>query len=248
MNKPIVQSIQDSSTVATLQGSPHKRLTPSCRMRWFHTIVTIHCWRTRSFGKTIEGDNSPRRLDSTLRRKYRPLVWMRIRLVGSRPPHELICCSRDRSYYERSRNVSQVDMVRTHCATSGDPEKSISELIFRRAVALVLLLVAKRLTTVHFFCEIDRILMTHMDISRRRLRGNTMVPRALQITESAISRLSPLEILCDAFELPVMVAFVVPLTAFHAVLSIIPRFRGLDRDKGGCLRVAHVPAGAGRGR
>jgi hypothetical protein len=95
--------------------------------------------------------------------------------------------------------VSEVDMVRTHCATSGDPEKSISELIFRRAVALVLLLVAKRLTTVHFFCEIDRILMT---------------------------RPSPLVSLCNAFELPRAVAFV-PLAMFYTLLvNITPGFEG----------------------
>jgi hypothetical protein len=63
-----------------------------------------------------------------------------------------------------------------------------------------------------------------------------MVPRSLAIIESAMSRLSPLVSLCDAFELPWAVAFV-PLVMFHAVLSIIPpasrvklRGRGLRKD------------------
>jgi hypothetical protein len=65
-----------------------------------------------------------------------------------------------------------------------------------------------------------------MDISRRRRRGDTMVPRSLSIIESAMSRLSLLEFLCDAFELPKAVAFV-PLAMFYTLLvNITPGFEG----------------------
>ena len=121
--------------------------------------------------------------------------------------------------------MSEVDMVRTHCATSGDPEKSISELIFRRAVALVLLLVAKRLTTVHFFCEIDRTLTTNAGVLRERLRGGKGLRWEIETLERA-TRPSPLVSLCNAFELPRAVAFV-PLAMFYTLLvNITPGFEG----------------------
>jgi hypothetical protein len=68
--------------------------------------------------------------------------------------------------------------------------------------------------------------MTRMDMTRRRLRSDAMVPRSLAIIESAISRLSPLVSLCNAFELPRAVAFV-PLAMFYTLLvNITPGFEG----------------------